>query len=125
MRATDLSPEIWNAIADQIGRSSVAREVVFAVVTRVDNQKKHLFCDDFGDVAIPLVCFTTTFTYYDTQADGTVAFKGDKTQQNTAYWTQIVMPKVGDVVAILDLAGSRTYPICIGVLQSAPGFWEE
>jgi hypothetical protein len=124
MIANDLAPEVWNAIASEISRQAVTREIVFAVVTKRDTAKLHIFCDDFGDVAIPLVGFPASFAYYDTQADGSVAWRGDRTQVNTAFHTEVVMPAVGDVAVILDLAGTKTYPICIGVLLSKPGFWE-
>jgi hypothetical protein len=40
MEATNLSPEIWNAIADLIGRSQTAREIYTVKVTKVDKNKK-------------------------------------------------------------------------------------
>jgi hypothetical protein len=124
MIATDLDPAVWNAIADQIRRTIAQREIVFATVTKVDAVKKHIFCDDFGDLAIPVVAFGTSFAHLDTLADGTTTWRGDKTQANTFYHTQLILPKVGDTAVILDLAGSRAFSICIGLLLSEPGFWE-
>jgi hypothetical protein len=124
MRATDLDPALWNAIADFVTRSTNEREIAFSVVTRVDTQLKHIFCEDFGDLAIPLVGFRTTFAYLDTDASGTAQWRGDKSQTNDFYYTQLVLPKVGETAVILDLAGAKTHAICIGLLLSEPGFWE-
>jgi hypothetical protein len=124
MQADNLTPAIWNAIADQIGRTAQQHEIVFSTVTKTDPTRRLIWTEDYGDMALPLVGFMTTFAYYDTQGDGSVKWCGDNTQTNTAFQTQIVMPKVGDVAVVLDLAGARTYPICIGISLSEYGFWE-
>jgi hypothetical protein len=122
--ADNLSSPIWNAIADQISRVAAQHEIVFAPVTKVDKDRYLIYVDGFGEMAIPLVGFQTTFAYYDTQGDGSTLWRGDKTQVNTAFQTRILMPKVGDVAVILDLAGTKTYPVCIGITLSKLPFWE-
>lgn len=134
MIANDLTPEIWNSIADQIRRSTATREIYFVTVTKVDKVKLLLWADDFGDLAIPLVAFSNSFVYFDTQPVGNVTSgspvpvqlvkKEDVTQQNPALQTVIICPDVGDVVVVLDPFGARTQPFCIGIVQSKSGYWE-
>jgi hypothetical protein len=117
MEATNLSPEIWNAIADLIGRSQTAREIYTVKVTKVDKNKKLIWATDYGDVAIPLVSHDFSFSYFDTQltANPTTTLpvrsklvkKEDKTQENPVYRVEIVTPKVGDLVVILDPLGAK------------------
>jgi hypothetical protein len=118
MIADDLSPEIWNAIAREIGRQAVTRELVFSIVTKRDEVQLLIWASDFGDMSIPLVTFLTRFNYYDTVQDGSVR-RRDKLP------TQIVVPAIGDLAVILDIGGTKTYPICIGVVASTSGYWEE
>jgi hypothetical protein len=121
--ADNLSPAIWNAIADQITRANAQHEIVFALVTKADPTYHVIWVDGFGEMAIPLVGFHTSFSYYSGTGSSTV-WKGDPTQTDPAYQTKVVMPKVGDVAVILDLAGTKTYPVCIGIILSKPPFWE-
>lgn len=122
--ADNLSSPIWNAIADQIDRVAAQHEIVFAPVTKVDPVLKIIYADGFGEMGIPLVGFHFSFSYYDTQDDGALLWRGDKTQKNPIYRAEIVMPAVGDIALILDLAGTKSYPVCIGTLLSKSGFWE-
>lgn len=133
--ATDLTGSIWNAIADLVQRSRAPREVYFTKVTKADKIKMLVWAEEFGDLAIPLVSFTTTISYFDTEPYGNVTSgspvntrrqkREDKTQTNPAYETKLVCPKSGDTIIVLDLAGAKRFPICIGVIQSRSGFWEE
>ena len=133
--ATDLSPDIWNAIADLVARSSSSREVFFVKVKKVDKINKTIFVEDFGDIGIPLVSFNTSFSYVDTEPVGNAVSgspigtrrmkREDTTQTNPALQTVLVMPKVGELVVVLDPWGGKRFPICIGVLHSKAGFWEE
>lgn len=135
MKATDLSDEIWNAIADLVGRSQGQRELYFVRITKVDKSKLLIWTEDFGDLAIPLVAFKTSFSHFDTQPTGanvvagvplpTKLFKrSDSTGQNPVYQTQIVPPQVGEVAVVLDPWAAKRFPICIGIIQSKTGFWE-
>lgn len=134
MIADNLAPEIWNAIAREIERNANPREIFFAIVTKRDSDKKLIWVDDFGSLAIPLVGFQRTFSYLDTVVDsvdtGTgapsahAAWRGDKTQVNDAYNTQIVVPQVGQIVVILDMWAAKRFPICLGVIQSSAGYWQ-
>lgn len=135
MIATDLSPEIWNSIADLVGRSGTVREIFFVTVKKVDKINKIVFVEDFGDLGIPLVSFNNSFSYFDTEPTG-VAVSGspittrrakreDTTQMNPALRTELVMPKVGELVVVLDPWGGKRFPICIGVVHSKAGYWEE
>ena len=119
MRATDLAPEIWNAIADEIRRQSSPREIYFTKVMKVDAKRKVIWVQDFGHMAIPLVGHCYSFDYYDTTATGAVQKKNAK--------AEVVMPKVGQMVVILDPWGAKRFPICIGVLLSKAehSLWEE
>lgn len=135
MRATDLHPKIWNSLVNLIARSQSPREVYYVTVTKVDAQRKIIFTKDFGDIGIPLVAHSASFAYYDTQPTG-VAHDGaavttqlvkqyDDTQTNPALRTEIIAPSVGDLVIVLDPWGAKRFPICIGVIQSKNGFWED
>ena len=123
MRATDLAPAVWNAVADEIRRVGERRIVFFVEVTKVDTQRRILNVTEFGDIGIPLVSFTRTHSYYDTQADGTVQKRSDPDGTNDAFHSQIVLPNVGDTVVVIDLDGTKSAPFCIGVVQSMPGYW--
>lgn len=123
MRATDLHPKLWNAIANFVGKSTSTREIYFVSVTKVDAVRKIIYAEDFGNIGIPLVAHTSTFSYYDTQADGSVKKREDP--DNPAFQTEIVCPSVGQLVIVLDLWGAKRFPVCLGVVQSKPGFWQE
>lgn len=134
MLATDLSDSIWNAIADLVQRSQTPREIYYVKVKRVDAKKKIIYVDDFGDIGIPLVAHSYSFSYYDTVPAGNAVSgqpietqklkRGDREQKNPLYRTEIVMPKVGELVVVLDPWGAKRFPICIGILQSKAGYWE-
>lgn len=125
MRATQLHPKIWNAIAGYVDRMRSPREIYFVTVTKVDVIRKIVYADDFGDNGIPLVAHSATFSYYDTQVDGTVLKRQDATLTNPAFETQISAPHVGDLIVVLDPWGAKRFPICIGIIQSKAGFWQE
>lgn len=135
MIADDLAPEVWNAIADEIGRSKSARQIYFAKVMKADKIKRVIWVDEFGDLGIPLVSLGYTFAHYDTVPTGNVTSgqpvpvqlrrREDKTQTNPTYQVQVIVPKKGDTVVILDPLGTRRFPICIGSLLSKQGYWEE
>lgn len=125
MKATDLAPSIWNALFDQIERSKTAREIYFAKVTKADKTRKLIWVQDFGDLPIPLIGHNFSFSHYDTQANGTLKKREDKTQTNPTYLVEVVTPKVGQMAVILDPWGAKRYPVCIGVILSKSGYWEE
>lgn len=135
MQATDLTPEIWNAIADLVGRSQSSREIYFVKVTKTDKVNRLIWAQEFGDLAIPLVSHGFSFAHYDTIPVGNVTSgqpvdtqkqrREDKTQSNPAYQVEIITPKKGQVVCVLDMWGAKRFPICIGLVQSKRGFWEE
>lgn len=139
MKATDLTGSIWNSIADLVSRSQSQREVYFVVVSKVDEKKKLIWSDDFMDIAIPLVSHDFCFAYYDTVPDtvhldsvpatGTVLKhkekREDKLHKNPIYQVEILPPKKGDLVVVLDPWGQKRFPICIGTIQSKQPFWEE
>jgi hypothetical protein len=125
--ASDLTAEIWNAIADLIQRSQSPREIYFVKVKKVDKKAKLIWADDFGDLAIPLVSHDFSFSHFDTQPSGTLLKRQDTTQTNPAYRVEIVLPKVNQIVIVLDPWGAKRFPICIGTFQSKmnQGAWEE
>lgn len=124
MQATDLSHDVWNAIADLIGRSGASRQVYFVKVTKADTAKLLVWTEEFGDTAIPLVAPTFKFAYFDTLQDGSKQKMEDVTEKNDIYQTHIICPKSGDDVVVIDADGSRRFPFCIGVIQSKSGYWE-
>jgi hypothetical protein len=118
MQASDLSPAIWNAIADEIRRQTSEREIYFVKVTKSDTKRHVIWCQDFGSMAIPLVGHAYGFDYYDTS--GTDVMKKTGT-------VEVVCPRVGQTVVILDPWGAKRFPICIGVIlsKSEHSLWEE
>lgn len=130
--ASDLSKHVWNGIADLVRRSQTPREVYFVTVTKADKARNLVWAKEFGDVAIPLVAFSRSFSYYDTVPTGvsgaTVTTekqkREDATHKNANYLAQVVCPKVGELIAVLDPWGAKRYPVCFGVVQSKTGFWE-
>lgn len=133
MHATQLSRSIWNAMADLARRSQTPREVYFSEVTKVDVANKLIWARDFGDVAIPLVAFDRYFAYYDTVPTGIsgasvntrVDRREDRTHTNENYLTQLVSPRVGDVVVVLDPWGAKRFPVCLGLLRVNSKAWSE
>lgn len=121
MRASDLSPAIWNSIADLVQRSQSSREIFFCKVTRADKVRKLVWTDDFGGTAIPMVAHTFSFSYFDTTSSD-VQKRDDP--DNPAHQTQIIVPKVGQTIVVLDPWGAKRFPFCIGVIQSKSGYWE-
>lgn len=127
MQADGLSPGLWNAIADLVSRQAAPSEISFHPVKRRDVAKKVIWVDEFGETGVPLAAFDFSFSYYDTQNDGTTLKRQDKTAGLTdpAYHTAVVVPRVGQTVAILNPAGNRRFPVCVGVIQSSPGaYWQ-
>jgi len=122
MKATELSPQIWNSIADELDRVQAPREIVFGKVVRRDATKKVIYLEQFGNLAIPLVTFGFRFEYYDTDATGAVQKRADPTGTNEALQTKLIMPRVGQTAVILDPGGQHRFPVCIGVIQSSE-FW--
>lgn len=123
--ATDLTNDLWNAIADLVSRSVAPREVYFVKVKKSDTKQLVIWTEEFGDIGIPLVALPTSFVYYDTLANGTVAKREDRTGTNPLFQTKVVCPKPGETVVVLDPTGAKRFPICIGVIHSKSGFWEE
>lgn len=121
MRASDLSPAIWNSIADLVKRSQSPREIYFCIVTKSDKTRRLVWAAEFGGTAIPMVSLTYSFAYYDTTSSD-VQRRDDP--DNPAHQTQIVVPKVGETIVVLDPWGAKRFPFCIGVVQSRSGYWE-
>lgn len=127
MEANALSPGIWNAIVELVERQAAPGEISFHTVKKRDTAKRILWVEEFGETAIALVSFEYSFAYYDTQADGTTKKRYDATadESDPAFRVKIVMPRVGQTVAILNPSGNRRFPTCIGVVQSQPGsYWQ-
>lgn len=118
MRATGLAPNIWNAIADLIRRESPKREVRTGRVIKRDVAKAHIWLEEFGQTAIPLVAFDHSFDYFDTSDTGVER----RTLQPSD--AKIVVPRVGELVVVLDMMGNRRFPMCLGVLKSKAGYWQ-
>lgn len=126
MEADGLSPGIWEAIADLVRRQAAPGEISFHQVTKRDVAKRVVWVEDFGGNGIPLVHFDYSFAYYDTQAGGVVK-RYDTTPDETdpAYRVKVLVPRVGQTVAILNPSGNRRFPVCVGIVQSVPGsYWQ-
>lgn len=125
MEADALTPALWNAIADAISRALPGRNMSFGRVIKRDVTDKVVWLEEFGETAIPLCAFDSSFAYYDTQQDGTVKRREDKGDTDAAFRTKMLVPKVGQLVVIIDLFGNRRFPVCVGVLQSKLGsYWQ-
>lgn len=127
MIARDLSREIWNGIADLVGRSRSPREVYYAKVSRSDPENNLVWVKDFGEIAIPLVAHGHFMHYYDEHPTGANVVDGTPVATQTTKrkgTVEIACPNKGDLVVILDPWGAKRFPICIGVIQSNKGFWE-
>ncbi len=118
MIANDLTPEIWNAISNLVGRSSTPRQIWFCKVAKVDAIRNLIWTEEFGQMAIPLAGFELEVTYYDTHGN-----PDEYVDRKTAK-IKVVAPKKGSLVLILDPEGAKRFPVCLGVIQSKTGFWE-
>lgn len=127
MEANSLSPGIWNAIADIVARQAAPSEISFHAVQKRDTAKRIIWVEEFGETGIALVSFNYSFAYYDSQADGTTRKRYDASadESDPAYHVKMLVPRVGQTVAILNPSGNRRFPTCIGVVQSQPGtYWQ-
>jgi hypothetical protein len=133
MIASNLSSGVWNAIYDAIARGQRHREVTFGKVVRRDEAKKLVWLEEFGAMAIPLVYFGFTFEHFDTEPIGNVTsgqpvntqktLRRDVTKTNPHYQVQVMVPRVGQIVCVLNPAGTRRFPMCIGVIQGTD-YWQ-
>jgi hypothetical protein len=129
----ELPSGIWNALYAAIQKAIPPREVTFGQVVKRDEIKQLVWVREFGDVAIPLVYFGTSFEYLDTTPVGNVTdgqpvnierqMRGDKTQANDAYHTKVMVPKVGQMVCVLNPRGAKRFPMCIGVIHGTD-YWQ-
>lgn len=127
MEANSLSPGIWNAIAEMVSRNAAPGEISFHNVRKRDTAKKIIWVEEFGETGIPLITFDFNFAYYDTKQDGTTQKRYDVTadESDPTYRVKILVPRVGEKVAILNPSGNRRFPVCVGVVQSQAGsYWQ-
>jgi hypothetical protein len=122
MRADDLSPGVWNGIAEEINRAQSPREIVFGKVVKRDTVNKLIWLESFGNLAIPLVSFGFGFSYYDTDQLGTVNKRDDPSGTNPALQTKLLVPSIGETAVILNPGGQHRFPLCVGVVRSTR-FW--
>lgn len=120
MRANTLDEKVWHDIYDAIRRSGQQSETRLCKVVTVDEQRRVIFVAEYSGEEIPLFGQRFKVTYYDhdTQPDATVIVT-----KRTAI-VEPDMPKVGELVAIVDRLGAGIAPRCIGVLLS-PGWTGE
>lgn len=129
MQADSLSPGLWNAITDLVRRQEAPAEISFHQVKKRDLAKKVIWVEEFGETGIPLVSFDSNFSYWAMRGSGNLVLTKiqDTTPDQTdpALRTNLLVPRVGQMVAILNPSGNRRFPICVGVLQSALGtYWQ-
>lgn len=108
MIADRLTNRLWAEITNRIAEMGSNDEVVRGVVIKVDANNRTINVKEFGDTAIPLVCFDYNVTYYDSTASGVV--------KKTAI-VEVKMPHVGDLVVILKQGGARRLPLCVGIVK--------
>lgn len=133
MIANSLSGNVWNAIYDAVARIVPPREITFGKVVRRDQAKRLVWLEEFGDLAIPLVYFGYTFEHFDTEPTGNVVagvpmptiktLRRDTTQTNPHYQVTVMVPAVGQMVAILNPRGTKRFPMCVGVIQGKD-YWQ-
>ena len=124
MKADELSPSVWNAIADGLERArNGGRQVTFGKVVKRDTRHKLIWLEAYGNLAIPLAAFAFGFAYYDTDNTGHVIRREDTTDKNTNFQTHIIVPHAGQTAVVLDPGGLKRFPICVGVIQST-NFWQ-
>lgn len=125
MEADSLAPNLWNAISELVARGQSAREISIGRVTKRDTINRVIWLEEFGETAIPLVAFDYSFAYYDTTSTGSVIKREDKTDNDPAFRTKMLVPKVGQQAVILDMWGNRRFPVCVGIIQSKSGsYWQ-
>lgn len=123
MIASDLSPDLWQAVIDLVNRSRSAREIFFQYVIRRDITDKLIWTAEYADTPIPLFGFDYLIYYYDTVAGGGPPFDKNTVVRREAI-TQVQVPKIGELVAILDMWGAQSQPICIGKVYSTGNYWD-
>lgn len=121
--ATNLSSGLWNAIFDAMDRRMPSREVTFGHVLKRDVPKQLIWLEEFGDIAIPLVYFGGTFSHYDTQPSGVKQLRSDPSEVNPNFQVKVMVPRVGQLVCVLNPRGTRRFPMCVGVIQSTD-YWQ-
>jgi hypothetical protein len=112
MPITDPEWESIAQLAEKIaGRVSGTKSDYFVTgkVVKADAKNKCIYMAEFGDQAIPLVGFERKITYYDTNASGRVVAK-------TAV-SEIIMPRVGQIVLVARELGTRRLPRALGIIQ--------
>lgn len=82
---------------------------VSGLVIKRDAKRKLVWLAEFGDQAIPIVGFSHTVKYYDTNQVGKVLPKISK--------VEVVVPAIGDSVLVARELGTRRLPRCLGVIQ--------
>lgn len=129
MRATDLSPELWQGIQKRIEQSIPRNEIVMSTVTRRDKDNMLIWVEDFGELSIPLVGLVTGFEYFDLSDLGDTlrfdaTYRATKTYSLGIFKDNPELPKLGDRVILLVPFGVERFPMCLGVIQSK-NYWRE
>jgi len=117
----------WQSVAAMIERKIMqmtglrSNNFITGKVIKRDVPNKCVYLKDFGDQAIPVVGFNYTVKYYDETPNGTTAVSSGsaqpyKTRVKTVT-VDVVVPNVGDIVAVLCEMGTHRLPRCIGVIQ--------
>lgn len=125
--------EEWNMIRDLILSLIPPKTLSFEKVIKRDDVKHVIWTKEHAKTAIPLVDFDRGFAHYDTQPTGNVVAgvpmptklvkKEDKSHTNPNFLTQVITPRVGQTVIILEPWGNLRFPVCLGVILSK-NFWE-
>lgn len=107
----------WTAIQEFVNRrvSQVGEPFIQGKVVKVDALRKVVFLKEFGDTPIPIVGFDHQVKYSFKESSGATTIKKTKAYSNEV---EILVPRVGDLVLIAQMFGTRRLPKCLGVIKS-------
>jgi hypothetical protein len=118
----------WDKIQSFLSKMLAERGEYFlqAEVVKNDPDNKLVWVKELGDTPIPLLAFDYQITYYfneptgNTTAVGTAVNKQTVKRKTNQYSrdVEVLVPRVGDVVLIAKMMGSRRLPKCLGVIKS-------
>lgn len=113
----------WESIVNLFNRLIKKKGEYFVTgkVTKRDEKRKLIWLNEFGDQAIPIVCFDYEINYYDeTPSDTNTTAVGAAAQFKTKkkkVISKVMVPKVGQTVVVAREFGTRRLPRCLGVIQ--------
>lgn len=120
-----LTEDDWKSIYRAIEEAQRPSEIVYAIVTRRDEKLRLVWCDEFGDIPIPMVGFKANITAFDivpynhiTDPDLDV----ESTVEKKVFQIEYAVPALGDRIAVIHQFGRKRLPKCIGVFLSIDNY---